>query len=302
MKNERKTEIKVGITTVISLVIFIWILAWAKNIKLTSDDIIVNLTFENVSGLEVDDQVTVKGLRKGFVDDIYLVGNKIFIRIYVDNNVDLRKDAKFWIATIDLMGGKKIEIIPGESNEILDLNSLHTGLIQPDLNSMMAIAGSMMSDVQTIVDDLKITLSVVNNYISDDEMMIDLKSSLKNLNNLTEKFNALITDNSDNITRITENTAALSEESRTFFHENKESLDSSIQKFNIILSRSDSLVSRFNFLAAETIEGNNNLGRILYDDSLMINMQETIKILIKLSKLVLYQIQTDGFKVDANIW
>ncbi len=302
MKNERKTEIKVGITTVISLVIFIWILAWAKNIKLTSDDIIVNLTFENVSGLEVDDQVTVKGLRKGFVDDIYLVGNKIFVRIYVDNNVDLRKDAKFWIATIDLMGGKKIEIIPGESNEILDLNSLHTGLIQPDLNSMMAIAGSMMSDVQTIVDDLKITLSVVNNYISDDEMMIDLKSSLKNLNNLTEKFNALITDNSDNITRITENTAALSEESRTFFHENKESLDSSIQKFNIILSRSDSLVSRFNFLAAETIEGNNNLGRILYDDSLMINMQETIKILIKLSKLVLYQIQTDGFKVDANIW
>ena len=302
MKNERKTEIKVGITTVISLIIFIWILAWAKNLTLTSDDIIVNLTFENVSGLEVDDQVTVKGLRKGFVDDIYLDGNKIFVKISVDNNVDLRKDAKCWIATIDLMGGKKIEIIPGESIEMLDLNSLHTGLIQPDLNSMMAIAGSMMSDVQTIVDDLKITLSVVNNYISDDEMMIDLKSSLKNLNNLTEKFNALITDNSDNISRITENTAALSEESRTFFLENRESLDSSIKKFNIILSKSDSLVSRFNFLAAETMEGNNNLGRILYDDSLMINMQETLKILNELSKLVLYQIQTDGFKVDANIW
>ncbi len=302
MKNERKTEIKVGITTVISLVIFIWILAWAKNLTLTSDDIIVNLTFENVSGLEVDDQVTVKGLRKGFVDDIYLDGNKIFVKISVNNKVDLRKDAKFWITTTDLMGGKKVEIIPGESNEMLDLNSLHTGLIQPDLNSMMAIVGSMMNDVQTIVDDLKITFSTVNNYISDDEMMNDLKSSLRNLKNLTEKFDALITDNSDNITRITENTAALSEESRTFFHENKKSLDSSIKKFNIILSKSDSLVSRFNFLAAETMEGNNNLGRILYDDSLMINMQETLKILNELSKLVLYQIKTDGFKVDANIW
>ena len=302
MKNERKTEIKVGITTVISLAIFIWILAWAKNLTLTSDDIIVNLTFENVSGLEVNDQVTVKGLRKGFVDDIYLDGNKIFVKISVNNKVDLRKDAKFWITTTDLMGGKKIEIIPGESIEILDLNSLHAGLTQPDLNSMMAIVGSMMNDVQTIVDDLKITFSTVNNYISDDEMMIDLKSSLRNLKNLTEKFDALITDNSDNITRITENTAALSEESRTFFHENKESLDSSIKKFNIILSKSDSLVSRFNFLAAETMEGNNNLGRILYDDSLMINMQETLKILNELSKLVLYQIKTDGFKVDANIW
>ncbi len=160
----------------------------------------------------------------------------------------------------------------------------------------------MMSDVETIVDDLKITFSTVNNYLSDDEMMIDLKSTLKNLKNLTEKFNALITDNSDNITRITENIAAISEESRTFFDENRESLDSSIKKFNIILSKSDSLVSRFNFLAAETMEGNNNLGRILYDDSLMINMQETLKILNELSKLVLYQIKTDGFKVDANIW
>ncbi len=302
MKNERKTEIKVGITTVISLVIFIWILALAKNLTFTSNDIIVNISFENVSGLEVDDQVTVKGLRKGFVDDIYLDGNKIFVKISVDNEVDLRKDARFLITTTDLMGSKKIEIIPGESIEKLDLNSLHTGLIQPDLNSTVSIVGSMMNDVQTIVEDLKITLSTVNNYISDDEMMIDLKSSLRNLNNLTEKFDALITDNSDNITRITENTAALSEETKTFFHENKESLDSSIKKFNIILSKSDSLVSRFNFLAAETMEGNNNLGRILYDDSLMINMQETLKILNELSKLVLYQIQTDGFKVDANIW
>ncbi|GMR25411.1 MAG: hypothetical protein BMS9Abin39_0707 [Ignavibacteria bacterium] len=302
MKNERKTEIKVGITTVISLVIFIWILALAKNLTFTSNDIIVNISFENVSGLEVDDQVTVKGLRKGFVDDIYLDGNKIFVKISVNNEVDLRKDAKFWITTTDLMGSKKIEIIPGESIEKLDLNSLHSGLIQPDLNSTVSIVGSMMNDVQTIVEDLKITLSAVNNYISDDEMMIDLKSSLRNLNNLTEKFDVLITDNSDNITRITENTAALSEESRTLFHENKESLDSSIKKFNIILSKSDSLVSRFNFLAAETLEGNNNLGKILYDDSLMINMQETLNILNKLSKLVLYQIQTDGFKVDANIW
>jgi len=302
MKNERKTEIKVGITTVISLAIFIWILAWAKNLTLTSDDIIVNLAFENVSGLEVDDQVTVKGLRKGFVDDIYLDGNKIFVKISVNNKVELRKDAKFWITSTDLMGGKKIEIIPGESIEMLDFNSLHTGLIQPDLNSMMAIVGSMMNDVQTIVDDLKITFSTVNNYISDDDMMIDLKSSLRNLKNLTENFDALITDNSDNITRITENTAALSEESKTFFHENKESLDSSIKKFNIILSKSDSLISRFNTLAAETMVGNNNLGKILYDDSLMINMQETLKILNELSKLVLYQIKNDGFKVDANIW
>ena len=47
---------------------------------------------------------------------------------------------------------------------------------------------------------------------------------------------------------------------------------------------------------------NNNLGKILYDDSLLVNITESLQALNKLSKLVLFQLQTDGVKVDANIW
>ena len=31
MKNERKTEIRVGLTVLVGILVFIWILGWAKN-------------------------------------------------------------------------------------------------------------------------------------------------------------------------------------------------------------------------------------------------------------------------------
>jgi ABC-type transporter Mla subunit MlaD len=132
--------------------------------------------------------------------------------------------------------------------------------------------------------------------------MNDLKSSLKNLNNLTEKLDKVVAQNSSNINRITENTAALSEETKIFFDENKESLKSSVTNLNSVMVKSDSLITKFNLLASQTAEGNNNLGKILYDDSLMVNLTESLQTLNNLSKLLLLQLQTGGIKIDANIW
>ncbi len=302
MRNERKTEIKVGITTILSLVVFIWIMAWAKNFQFISTDKNIDIAFENVSGLELDDDVSVRGLRKGFVKDIYLDRNNILIKISIDESVDLRTDTQFWLTSVDLMGAKKIDIIPGNSPELLNLNIVHRGLIQPDISTMMGIIGSVKDDMLIILDDVRISLSALNEYLTDDEMMYDLKSSLKSLNSITNNFDRIISENSTNINRITENTAALSEETKIFFDENKESLKSSVSILNTLLVKSDSLINKFNFLASQTIEGNNNLGKILYDDSLLVNITESLQTLNKLTKLVLFQLQTDGFKVDANIW
>jgi phospholipid/cholesterol/gamma-HCH transport system substrate-binding protein len=302
MRTDRKTEIKVGLTTIISLIVFIWILAWAKNFQFIPSDKEIDINFENVSGLELDDDVSVRGLRKGFVQDIYLKENNIIVRVSIDESVDLQTDTQFWLTTVDLMGAKKIEIIPGSSTEPLDYSVVQRGLVQPDLSAMMGTIGSVKDDMLTIVKDVRITLSALNEYLTDNEMINDLKSSLNNLNSLTEKLDRIVTQNSSNINRITENTAALSEETKIFFDENKESLKNSVTNLNSLMVKSDSLITKFNFLANQTMEGNNNLGKILYDDSLMVNLTESLQALNILTKLVLLQLQTDGFKVDANIW
>ena len=302
MRNERKAEIKVGITTILSLIVFIWIMGWSKNFIRTSSDVEINIMFDNVSGLEDDDEVTIRGLRKGFVKDILLDRNIIIVKISVDQSADLREDAEFWLATVDLMGDKKIEIMPGIAKEKLNLDLLHKGKFLPDFSTMMETIGSVKDDLMTMISDFKISLTAVNSYLTDEEMKTDLKSSLKNLNGLTYKLNVMLNENRDNISTIVENTAVISEDAKIFIDENKEDIDVSVSKLKSLLIKSDSLVSQINYLTNQTIEGDNNLGKILYDDSLVVKITESFKLLNQISKMILYQLQQDGVKVDANIW
>ena len=82
MKDERKTEIRVGLTVLAGILIFIWILGWAKNISLKSDEQLINVRFNNVAGLEIGDLVTVNGLRKGYVQDMKVEPNNILVSTF----------------------------------------------------------------------------------------------------------------------------------------------------------------------------------------------------------------------------
>ena len=302
MKSERKTEIKVGITTIIALIVFIWIMGWAKNFMRSSNNIEIKLSFDNVSGLEIDDDVYVRGLRTGFVKDISLDKNMILVIISVDENVDLRDDAEFFLSTVDLMGDKKIEIIPGSSSDKLDFNIIQKGIFLPDLASMVSTVGEMKEDLTTIVDEVKISLSSLNSYLTDEKLKSDIKSSLKNLHSLTSKIDLMLDENRNNISQITDNTAELSEDAKIFLRDNKEDLTYSIIKMKEVFSKSDSFMTKLNYLTSETLESKNNLGKIMYDDSLMVEMKQTISNLRELVELMLQQLKDNGVKVDANIW
>jgi len=112
----------------------------------------------------------------------------------------------------------------------------------------------------------------------------------------------MLGENRENISTIIENTAVFSEDAKMFIDENKEDLNDSVLKLKSLLNKSDSLVSQFNYITTQTKEGDNNLGKILYDDSLFVKITETFNLLNQISKMILYQLQRDGVKVDAYIW
>lgn len=176
MRNERKTEIKVGLTVLVSIFIFIWILGWAKNFSINSNSKIVKVRFTNVSGLEIGDQATVNGLRKGYVDDMKVEPNNVLVEISLDNDVILKEDATFAISMLDLMGGKKIEIFPGNSSQVYDLSKVSEGLFYADIPSVLSLLGSMQDDFVTVLKDVKLSLSSVNKYLTDEKLSSDVKN------------------------------------------------------------------------------------------------------------------------------
>jgi phospholipid/cholesterol/gamma-HCH transport system substrate-binding protein len=302
MRNDRKTEIKVGLTVLIGLVILVWVLGWAKNFSFDSKDKKITVQFESVAGLNVGDQVSIRGIKKGYVDDIYIVDNTARADLIVTEDTDLREDAKFSLMVLDLMGGKKIEIDPGISSKPLDYEKIQTGFFLGDISTTMAMLGSVQDDLVDVIVEVKTSLNSLNKLLGNTEFTDEIKKSVVSLNRLIAKTDKLISDNSESINNLLNNSNELVKNSNQFIVENKDDITKTIQNINGLMSSTDSLVTQLSKFMDDVDKGENNIGKLVNDEKIMNDLQETLTQLKELSKIVLEQLKGEGFKVDADIF
>ncbi len=301
MKDQSKTEIKVGIMVIAGTLLFLWVLGWAKNFSFSANDKYLEIKFPTVAGLELGDPVTVNGVRKGSVEDFKIESEDVIVNVKLDSDVDLKKDAEFSISMLDLMGGKKINISPGNSPEEIDYGKVQQGQFNADIPRVMSMLGSMQEDLNGTIKDVRVTLTSLNNYLTDQQLNENIKSSIANLKDLTHKLNTLIDRNGENLSQIASNTVELTQDAKELIHNNKESIQSSISGLNTVIQRSDSLLSKLNNLADETTARKNNLGKLLYDENLYNDLAGTLKDVKELTKILTEQLKGEGINVDANI-
>lgn len=302
MKDERKTEIRVGLTVLVGILVFIWILGWAKNFSIKSNEYFIKIRFINVSGLEIGDQVTVNGMRKGYVKEMFVQPNNVLVELSIDNDVQLKKDASFAISMLDLMGGKKIEVFPGTSSQAYDNSKISEGTFYADVPSVMSLFGSVQDDLVTVLKDVKISLHSLNKYLTDEKLNADVKKSLSNLSLLTEKLNVMIAENRNDVRSLTKNAVELTETSNKLLSSNKENIDQLFIDLKNVFQKSDSLLSDLNSLTNETINKGNNVGKLLYDENIINDLKQTLKQVNELTSILIDQLKNDGINVDANVF
>ena len=302
MKRERKSEIKVGITVTIGILIFIWVLGWAKNFSFTSNYKTLKVQFENTSGLIVGDNVTVNGVKKGIVDDITLQENGVILSLTIENEVHLYKDASFKIAMLDLMGGKKVEISSGMSGIELDYKKLYHGKFLNDFPALIADLGKIQNNVANTLLKLDITLTNVNELLGDKEFKAQLKSSVSNMNNVSIQFSELLNKNKNLLNNLISNANSLTVNADSMLKENRENIKSTLYNLNTLSLRADTFFQLSNNFMVEIKNQENNLGKMIYNKLFYTNLDSTLIRLNELTKLLIMQLKDDGINVDASIF
>ena len=301
MKDQRKTEIKVGITVLIGIIILLWVFGWAKNFTVDSGRKEIKVEFNSVAGLEIGDQVTINGVRKGYVDDIKVEGPSVFVLLNLDSDVSLKEDAKFSIMMLDLMGGKKVEINPGFTERELNYSLSQKGETLGDIASAMAVFGRVQDDLIDVVKEVKISLSYLNKTFADEKFETDLKTSVNNLKILTKNLNSVLLANKDEINKLLETGNELALSVNSFMVENKDSIKQTISTLKETLDRSKILINNVNEFLTKIDRGENNLGKAINDKEMMDDLKTSVKNLKNLSELLLDQLKKEGIKVDADI-
>lgn len=302
MKNERIIEIKVGITVIAGLLILLWIFGWAKNFSLSSNPYTVKVRFDNVSGLEIGDQVTVNGMKKGFVQDMKVGANNVLVELSIENDIVLQEDATFAISMLDLMGGKKVEVFPGKSNISFDKTKVAQGIFYSDIPSAMSLFGSVQDDLVTVLKDVKISLGSLNKIVSNDSFNDDVKKSVSNLVLLTDKINAMLNENRSDIKKLTTNAVELSEKTNKLLTDNTDNINILFSDLKSLVKKSDELLTDLNTLTSETINQQNNIGKLLYDKEIFKKLNTTLERIDELTSILIDQLKNEGINVDANIF
>lgn len=302
MNSTRKTEIKVGVTVVVGILLTLWILGWAKNVDLFTDKPVIKILFNSVAGLESGDRFSVNGVRKGVVDNIETLDGGVIVTVSLDPDTDLRADANFSIMMLDLMGGKKIEVSPGESETKLDLSKIHRGKFSGDISTAMASISDVQEDLVDVIKEIKISLININSFMGDKKFINDVKKSVTNLNDLIVVLNDVTNENRNNLKNLLVNVDTLVTNSTTFLAENKNVVADLTSGINVSLNKTNELIDKISQLADETKAKNNNLGKLLYDENLLNDLKNTINRTNQLFDILIKQLESDGVNVDVNIF
>ncbi len=198
-----KAETKVGIFTIVGLVLFGFSLYFLGGLSVTRT-YELNIKFNDVSGLPVKAPVKLAGVEVGKVKKIKIEGEDVVVVAEIKDGVSIRKGAQFSVVMTGIIGSKYLKIVQGMPGAPL----LTQGAYVDGVNDipMDVMITQTMSSVKEFVD------SVNNNGMLGSQLnqtMVELRQLSTNLNQMIAAMRPYLTSSVQNLDVATEKLSAL---------------------------------------------------------------------------------------------
>lgn len=199
-----KPETKLGIFTVLGLVVLGFSLYMLGGFSITRS-YNINVEFADVSGLPAKAVVKLAGVEVGRVKAIKIEGEKVVVVAAINEGIDLYKGAKFSIVMTGIIGTKYVRVVQGDrAAGLIKPGDYITGLNDIPMDEQIA---NTMQSVRELVDSINQQGQFgtqLNDAMRDvrqlsanvNQLVLTMKpyvaASMKNLDQITDKLNALL--------------------------------------------------------------------------------------------------------------
>jgi phospholipid/cholesterol/gamma-HCH transport system substrate-binding protein len=274
-------EVKIGITAIITILVFIWLYNFLKGKDLFSSTSHYYVVYDRVGGLAESSPVEVNGYKVGVVQSVRFLdpeSGRLLVTLTVDKGFKLPRNTVAEITTATLIAGMKIQFVYGNGpgtysngdtipgrlaesvitrveNELIPLRSKITDLI--------TVIDSVVSSINEIMDpqfraDIRSGISSLSNTAkSIDEA--ELKSTLENIN----KFTQMLAENSG---RLTSTFSSLETVADTLAAAD---IYGSVNNLKVSLEKAGVLLEKLN-------NGQGTAGQLMTNDTLYQNLSNSL--------------------------
>lgn len=265
MKISKSTEIKVGLLLFAGIALLVLGVIFGKGLNLTSGGTEIKFMFPNSGGLKLSDPIYVNGVKRGYVQSIENYNGQVLVKGTLDNIADLKADLTAKILILEITGGKKIEIDPGQSSVPFDAKNIIPGSTPPDIAELVAIFGDASKEILGIVHKIDTTLSSINSLFANKQFIDNLVDLANNTQQLTSQLNELVTENQTNLNSIIKDLKTTTSEIKTFVANNKDNFDKIVKNLDTISTRTNPLLKKADSLFQSISQLTNNLNKITSD-------------------------------------
>ncbi len=200
MKNKAGNSIKLGVFIIAGIILLITgIYFIGQKQRLFSNVFRISGVFNNVSGLQVGNNIRFSGINVGTVENITIISDtSVRVDMIIDEDVQkfIKKDATAIIGSEGLMGNKTVNIAPGTMSEaeIEDQATIQTTKpvdfdeILGQLNTTTQNAAVITDDLSAIIGSIRSGKGTVGKLFMDTTLATDLNQTIKNLRGGTKGF------------------------------------------------------------------------------------------------------------------
>ena len=149
--SDRKTEIAVGMTISLAILLLVLGLILGKGIDLFSRQKPLYVRFLDIAGIETGDPVVVRGMTLGRVEGIVLHPEYVILQLSLRKDIPLYSDMQVFIENRELMGGKQVAVLPGNSGKPTDPGQIVTGKCRGDLGVLFSRGESVISRMDSVL-------------------------------------------------------------------------------------------------------------------------------------------------------
>ncbi|MBI5325012.1 MAG: MCE family protein [Ignavibacteriae bacterium] len=309
MKDTRSTEIKVGLVSIVAILLFILGITLGRGLYVSVNPVTVKIRFPNSGNIQISAPVFVNGVKRGTVSSIKNDNGSVLITADLNDINEFRKDVTARLSIMEITGGKKIEIFPGKSNEKFSPKDEIRGKTASDFADLVYMLGEIGSDGMMLIKRLDTLSASINRIVSDEQFIFNLKNTVSNTNKLAENANNLLTNNIKSIEITINNLKSITTELNSSIKQNEPKIDTLITKFDLTIDETRTLIAQTNrtIADAELIVkdlksmtdsvryGNGFVNKLIYDKEFSMRIDSTIT---NLSKFI-EQVQQYG--INANI-
>lgn len=203
MADKRINSLKLGLFTLaglLFLVISLYMIGRDQN--LFRSNITIKAHFRNAQGIVPGNNIRYAGIQVGTVSAVNLINDTLIeINMLIDEktSANIRNNATASIGTEGLIGNKVINLYPGEGiGTLLKEGDLLSVKSKPDTDAMMETLSLTNSNAATLSAELVETVNRINKssalwkLLNDDTLATDLRASLLNIRQASEKTNHLV--------------------------------------------------------------------------------------------------------------